>query len=359
MAKTTKVKNHPGIYSYDTLSGKRYAVSTTVGGKQRWAQGFKTIAEAEEAKATLRTRGNAPASLTLEQYLREKWLPSLNLPKSARAYQGDVDRITRHIGAVKLSRLEPLDVETMKEGLRRDGLSAQTCAHAYTRLSQALRQARRWRLIRHNPCEDVDPPKKDRYHPPIVDLPTAEILERLAVLFAASEKHGHGLMVYLKTITGMRSQEVFGLEWSHVDFATGWLRIPRENTKSAAGAREVLLDAALLERLQAHKMGQMRKFQISKRWVFTNRDGKPHQQSSFWFTWKKIREDAGMPDMHFHDLRHIQGTLLARLDVHPSVAQQRLGHSDVSTTLGIYTHVNREGQAAAVEGLAKLFGGTG
>lgn len=357
MAKTTTVPKHPGVYSYETeTKGKLYACSTTLNGKQVWKQGFRTIRDAEEWRRELHERGVSPARMTMKEYLESKWLPSLDHPPTTmRMYRQDVGRIVKYLGSLKLAKLEPLDIEQFKEGMRREGLAPRTCSHAYSRLNQALNQARRWRLIRHNPCEDVDRPRIPQYIPPLVELPTPEMLKHLTRLFEVSEQHGLGLLVYFATLTGMRAREVFGLEWSHIDFATGWLNIPRLNTKTDKGARPVLLDAALMRRLQEHRLAQLQQYQLSPRHVFLNHNGKPWEQSSVWKHWRLIREEAGVPDLHFHDLRHVQGTLLARVGVHPSVAQQRLGHADISTTLGIYTHVNQEGQVAAVEGLVKLF----
>lgn len=43
--------------------------------------------------------------------------------------------------------------------------------------------------------------------------------------------------------------------------------------------------------------------------------------------------------MQFHDLRHTHASLLLRRGVHPKVVSERLGHSIVSITLDIYSHV--------------------
>jgi integrase len=48
---------------------------------------------------------------------------------------------------------------------------------------------------------------------------------------------------------------------------------------------------------------------------------------------------AGLPSIRFHDLRHTAATLLLTANEHPKVAQERLGHAKVSTTLDIYSHV--------------------
>ena len=54
---------------------------------------------------------------------------------------------------------------------------------------------------------------------------------------------------------------------------------------------------------------------------------------------KAFLKKAGLPGVRFHDLRHSSATLLLSLGVHPKVVQEILGHSQISMTLDIYSHV--------------------
>jgi integrase len=57
----------------------------------------------------------------------------------------------------------------------------------------------------------------------------------------------------------------------------------------------------------------------------------------YWFY--PLLERAGLPRMCFHDLRHIPATLLLGRSINPKVVSEMLGHSHVSVTLGIYSHL--------------------
>lgn len=46
-----------------------------------------------------------------------------------------------------------------------------------------------------------------------------------------------------------------------------------------------------------------------------------------------------VPRVRFHDLRHSHATVLLTAGVHPKVAQERLGHSSISVTLDLYSHI--------------------
>ena len=60
-------------------------------------------------------------------------------------------------------------------------------------------------------------------------------------------------------------------------------------------------------------------------------------------------------NIRFHDLRHTNATLLLEQGVNSKVVQERLGHKDISTTLNIYSHVNKEMQKDATNKLNALF----
>ena len=54
---------------------------------------------------------------------------------------------------------------------------------------------------------------------------------------------------------------------------------------------------------------------------------------------KPLLKKAGLPNIRFHDLRHTCATLLFTRGVHPKIVSEMLGHSSVSITLDVYSHV--------------------
>ena len=63
---------------------------------------------------------------------------------------------------------------------------------------------------------------------------------------------------------------------------------------------------------------------------------------------------AGIPRVGWHSLRHLHATLLSEAGEPLKVAQAQLGHADLQTTLGVYTHVLPESQRRAVERVESL-----
>jgi len=69
---------------------------------------------------------------------------------------------------------------------------------------------------------------------------------------------------------------------------------------------------------------------------------------------KKLLKTADLPDIRFHDLRHSAATLLLGLGVHAKVVQEMLGHTQISMTMDIYSHVLPSMQQDAVSKLNNL-----
>lgn len=62
----------------------------------------------------------------------------------------------------------------------------------------------------------------------------------------------------------------------------------------------------------------------------------------------------GLPRLTLHGLRHTWATLALEKGIHPRVVQERLGHSTIAITLGIYSHVSPTLHDEAAELVAAL-----
>lgn len=56
-------------------------------------------------------------------------------------------------------------------------------------------------------------------------------------------------------------------------------------------------------------------------------------------------------NIRFHDLRHTFATLLIESDVSMKIVQELLGHSTITTSMDIYTHVSERKKEQAIEQL--------
>lgn len=72
--------------------------------------------------------------------------------------------------------------------------------------------------------------------------------------------------------------------------------------------------------------------------------------------WSRRLKLAGLPPMHFHDLRHGASSLWLAMGVQPRVVMEMLGHEDLDMTMRIYQHVTPELLAEASERMDAALG---
>ncbi|MGW0282600.1 tyrosine-type recombinase/integrase [Streptomyces sp. NPDC003236] len=71
-------------------------------------------------------------------------------------------------------------------------------------------------------------------------------------------------------------------------------------------------------------------------------------------TFPRVAADAGLRVVRLHDARHGCATLLAAAGVAPRVIMEILGHSQISITMDVYTHVLHDTQQEAISHLNRL-----
>ncbi len=207
-------------------------------------------------------------------------------------------------------------------------------------------------LVSRNVCDLGSPP---RIVKPEIQPLTMEQAHKL--LEAA---HGHRLMVLLMVAltTGMRRGELLRLKWVDIDFENHFLQVRRTldflagyggyvetEPKTAKGRRKIMLPDFVMEALKQHRVQQLEcRLKDGTDWqeqdyVFTGLKGGPLNPRYILKLFDKLLKEAGLPHMRFHDLRHSAATLLLRMGVNAKVVQEILGHSNISMTMDVYSHV--------------------
>ena len=112
--------------------------------------------------------------------------------------------------------------------------------------------------------------------------------------------------------------------------------------KSEAGRRDVAIPAVIVPELQAH-LDEHAQAGADGR-VFVGPTGAIPRRTNFQATWRKAVEAAGVPGLHFHDLRHT-GNMLAAESASLRELMARMGHSSTRAAL-IYQHASRDRERA-------------
>ena len=87
--------------------------------------------------------------------------------------------------------------------------------------------------------------------------------------------------------------------------------------------------------------------------MFVGPKGGRLRRSTFRRTWTKAATAVGLPDLHFHDLRHTGNTMAASQGASLRELMERMGHSSPRAAL-IYQHATRERDEAIAAGMGKV-----
>lgn len=89
--------------------------------------------------------------------------------------------------------------------------------------------------------------------------------------------------------------------------------------------------------------------------IFCDKDGKPIERKRPTRRLNKLCRDLNIIERSFHSVRHTYATRMFELDIPVKTVQVLLGHSEIATTMDIYTHVMTDKKVEAIEKLNNLF----
>lgn len=189
-------------------------------------------------------------------------------------------------------------------------------------------------------------------------------MEELEQLFEATKDHPYSLLIQITAFYGLRRSEALGLRWDAIDFERntitirhivtnakidGKYEIVREDrAKTKSSLRSLPLVDNIREKLLALKEQQKENKRICGNcynreydgYVFVDVMGNIFNPRNLSSNFSKLLELKGLRHIRFHDLRHSCASLLLANDVPMKQIQEWLGHSDISTTANIYSHLD-------------------
>jgi integrase len=273
-----------------------------------------------------------------------------------------------------LTKVTPAQVERLYADLLEDGLSATTVHQLHNVLHHALSDALRKGMLGQNVCKLVDAPRPRRAQV------QALTIEQARALLAAADGDRLEALYVLALTTGLRQGELLALKWGNVNLDAGMLqvrgtlhRVPGvsvgeksglviSDPKTSHSRRPVRLSALAVQALRRHRTRQLEeRLAMGEAWddhdlVFCNSIGRPCEaRNVIRKSFAPLLEKAGIPHIKFHALRHSAATLLLSQGTHPKIVAEMLGHSNISMTLDIYSHVTLDMQQEAVDTMDRLF----
>jgi integrase len=398
-ARRSRSRHAGSITSYETKSGRRWKFQIYVpkdperpelGDTRLTRGGFNSLDETQRALAEVLRKKKANARFqskvpSVGEYAAH-WIAGLRLQNSTiEGYKKAIRiHVTPYLGTIRIDQLTPTRIATHYRQLETSGrrdkpgygtpLSANSVSKVHVLLAAMLDAAVDDGLVLINPAKKkrtVNAPTASQVRAQKPEIITWTGPQLHAFLTWNHDELDDALFPLWRTIayTGMRRSEALALRWGDLNFTTGRLSIRRAadvttrnkaKTTKTGSARVLDLDIDTFGVLKAYKAKRgaiSLKLARADAYVFGNDAGEirsPNEVSRRWTSRVQRAQVVldELPRVTIKGLRHTHATLLLELGEHPKVVQERLGHSTITTTMNIYSHVTPTMQKAAVDRFA-------
>lgn len=403
MAKGKRRTGKGSITSYQTKAGTRWRWQLWLPAdpdspesalRQAGKAGYLSMNAADDALTEAKRAASAGMVLsrkvpTVAVYL-EQWLDSLDLEASTVAGYRRLARnhVRPYLGDVALDKLTATRISRHYKEIREHGrkdskdkggpLSANTVQKVHVLLGAMLDAAKDDGLLLANPARKarvVKAPTGKQIRaqkPEMVTWTADELAAFLRWSRDTYNDHLHPLW-HVIAYTGMRRSEVLALTFGDVDFTGARISIRRALDTTTRGQikvtktnrpRVVDVDVATLDVLKAYRAQRGALSLALARgdaFVFSTLTGETRQPKAitkaFGIRIRLSRAALGsdiLGHMTLKGLRHTHATLLLTAGEHPKVVQERLGHTTITTTMDVYSHVTPTMQRSAADRFAAM-----
>ena len=354
----------------DPITGKRNRRYRTVEGSKKEAERAMHEFITELEKGYYVANSNISITEWVQTWLEVYIIPNVS-PTTLSRYQGMIKRyINPVIGHIPVQQLTTLAVQSWVNGLKISPssgkeMSAATIKHAYHVLKGAMDKAVLAGIIYRSPCTGIMLPKGQKKQAVIYDE------KQIRQLLDAASGTDMELVIDMELCLGVRRGELLGLEWGDIDWEHNQVKIIRNRVvvdgksvvkepKTATSVRTLDVLLPLMQKLRKHKMQCLsNKLRLGQAYTVTDYiivhpDGKPIYPEYLSQMLTKLQDKANLPKCRFHDLRHLCASIMLLQGVNVKVAQERLGHKDIATTMNIYSHVLPSSAKEAAEKIGQL-----
>jgi len=342
-------------------------------------QGFASKKDAELAISRLKVefeeRGYQKATSNTFQELYNLWFDSVykNTVKES-TYVKTIEMFENHIlPAFGSRKLDKISVTYCQATVNKwcETYTKYRVMRNYT--ARVLDYAVTLGLLRDNPMKKITLPKRKQ----VVDEEQSEnFYTKEELLYFLSCVKSDGInrwytLFRLLAFSGMRKGEALALEWKDVDFTNKKLTINKTLTrgenntliiqtpKTRSGLRTISLDDNTLSILKDWRKEQAKDYiklgintMKPSQPIFTTYSNEYLQHATITNRMNRIIKNHDLKTITVHGLRHTHCSLLFEAEVSIQEVKERLGHSDIQTTMNIYTHVTEKAKEKSAEKFA-------
>lgn len=376
------------IKSYELKNGeKRYMFQVYVGvnpltGKDQRTtrRGFKTKKEAQLALSRIQLeidRGTfGTKSLETYQDVYNDWIKEYEKSVEESTFV-KVKSFFKHqiIPAFGKYRIEKIDIKTCKRHLEnwKEKFKDYNSLRSYA--SMVLDHAVEEKIIERNVMKDVKVSKRksndDKNEPVEENFYDRDELIKFLSLVEKNMSYKVYALFRLLAFTGMRKGEALALTWNDINFKDNTLHINKAISRGVDGrlyvkstktgeARTITMDALTMSILEHWRTKQKQDYLKlgyntlqPKQLVFNNRNN-TFINPTLTNTWiKRLQTKHNLKEISTHGLRHTHCSLLFEAGATLKEVQERLGHTNIKTTMNIYTHVTQKAKEETAEKFAR------
>lgn len=329
-------------------------------------RGFRTQREARLAIADLELNGlskpeSEPQMIHTYEQIYNLWyeeykttVKASTLLKTERVFK---NHILPAFGNKPIQDIKPMDAQNQMNNWHKKLVRASMVMN-YAGL--VFDYAIRMQLINMNPTKVIKKPVRKESVREDKDMNFYDKDELKKFMAALENNNNFRAFVYFRLLafTGMRKGESLALKWSDIDLEKQTLYINKAVSRSATGLyiqtpktpssiRRISIDDKTVSILQEYKK------ESPDGLVFQSEDGgilSPAKPRKWYLTAMKNLPDD-FKQISIHGFRHTHASLLFEAGASIKDVQSRLGHSDIQTTMDVYTHVSK----TAKEQLANRF----
>lgn len=255
------------------------------------------------------------------------------------------------LGNYKIEEIKPIHVQNYVDDLV-GVLNPQTIKIHVNILNLAFKKAYRLKLIRENVVEYIEIPRVKKFKNNIYNR------ESMVELLKVCKGTPLELPIYLASGLGLRISEILGLTWDNINFSENTVTIEKitvrsngqvilKDPKTETSSRTISAPKEIIDLLKQYKKVQIEKklkgeIKNNLNLIFFDKNETPIAQDVLSKKFNRFLRENNLEHIRFHDLRHSHVTLLINSKVPIRVISERVGHSNINTTLNIYAHALKE-----------------
>lgn len=365
MIKKYKKKNGTIAYMF-----KAYLGIDPVTGKKKYTtkRGFKSLQEAKKAYNRLMVQVEENDVVTNSQRLfselADEWFEQYKNTVRESTYVAQKLAYKKHIfplfGNLKISRIS---IPYCQKQVNHWYSYYKKYSNLIGLTSSVFKYALSLRLIRSNPMDAVIRPKRkkrideERYSAPYYEK--EELLEFLEI--AKNYPDPIYPIFRILAFTGLRKGELLALRWKDIDFEKSTLSVKQtlatcdkweikfQVPKTEKSLRTISIDSETLQVIKRWQLKQKEYFlrmgikptKDGEQLLFVSEENKPLYLDYVNHNLKIIIKENNLKRITPHGFRHTHCSLLFESGASLKEVQVRLGHTDIKTTMDIYTHVTK------------------